>query len=61
MLGFSKLEGELSNSANLLVSHDKRGNKDWAHIEAILLQILNQLCDKKLALIFKCKMRGLQE
>ena len=31
LLSFSKLEGELSNSANLLESHDKRGIKDWVH------------------------------
>ena len=30
-------------------------------IEAVLWQNLNHLCDKKLALIFKCEMRGLQE
>ena len=56
-----KLEGELSTSAKLLGSLDKRGIKDWVHIEGILRQNLNQLCDKKLEVIFKCEMRSLQK
>ena len=56
-----KLEGELSKFANLLGSLDKRGIKDWVHIEGILWQNLNQLFDKKLEVTFKCEMKSLQE